>query len=445
MTMNKQQHKDWTEELPSRLEGLEAAPPEGLWEGIAAGVPALSGTKRRVLPLWVWMASASVAAAAAVLAVFLWPINPSEASPEAVYVASVVEEEPVERTAAETIIPEVVEEDDDCIEASEEVVVRMVKKEEAPSCIALRQTVDDSSTEVENNTEVSMEEQLEEALLTGSNLPSTDAGERPSSPEDKTASERAKAVSDHDRERFVNEDDFSPGTPPPFAVKKPYRRAVRLGLSSGQYLADNHISSSPGYGLPATGRMLAAPAPGVLAMVTRNQPSTTESRHAIPMRLALTLQIGLTPRWSVETGLAATTLDSRFTTTAGFSSVVTNRRSTYLGIPLSFHYKAWEWKRLSLYGALGGEYDQAVRTQTTQVTYSGETALDTKKDGHLLKDHSWSLSGAVGAQLRLWDSGLLFVQPGLAWHIPRGDDAPETAFTARPLIPEMTFGLRICL
>lgn len=398
-------NKDWTEGLASRLEGLEQTPPEGLWEGIAAGVPALSGKakRRRLIPLWGWYAAASLAAASLVAGVLLYPSVPGDERVEIVAVESGQNIAVVDSTEAEESLPE---------EAQETEPVKVLRQSKETA----KQAYVEPVKEPEEPQVVVIEQEESKPVTEPSSLP------------------------EEDMVIFVNEDDHNP------SASLPAKHVTRLGISSGQYLAFNGTTTNTGFGIPSTPRMMAPGKGGVSPMmVARNQHSTTESRHAIPYRFGATLEYGFSPRWSLESGLFVTLLDSRFTTTSGITEAVTNRRSAYLGIPLSLHYKAWEWKRLSLYGAIGGEYDHAVRSWATHTTTSGGHVIEETKDRDLVKDHSWSLNLSGGAQLLLFEQGLLFVQPGVSWHIPRGDDAPETAFTAHPLTPELTFGIRIKL
>ena len=450
-------YKDWTEELPSRLEGHEATPPEGLWEGIAESVPALGGKKpRRIIPLWGWYAAASLAAAAVLLAVFLWPVSP-DLTPAASDMASLRESSPEPDAAeADSVIPEVEEIPAVSIVPSEPSARKALLAESRtvtpPSAFPLYE--DAVLAEPEMETEPA-EQQTPAISPADASVQEEAASPLPDRSDKMVAEEKtredngdAARTTGQDRSISVNEDIVSPHTTPgdvPILKARSGDR-VRLGISTGQFLADNSIRTTNGFGLPGPAPRMSAPGSGLTpSMVTRNQPSTTDTRHAIPMRFALTLQIGLTPRWSLETGLAATVLDSRFTTTSGATTQVENRRSTYLGVPLSLHYRIWDWKPLSVYGAFGGEYDVAARTRTSRTTSSGDVVLDAENDQALVKDHSWSLNGSVGIQYELWSKGLFFIQPGISWHFPRDDGAPETAFTARPLTPEMTFGLRIRL
>ena len=83
---------NWTDKLPSLMEGYQEVPPEGLWDAVQAGVAS------PIVPWWPW--AAGLAAAAVVLAVFLWRPMPSAIPADAPFGLLTV---PAERLADVTL------------------------------------------------------------------------------------------------------------------------------------------------------------------------------------------------------------------------------------------------------------------------------------------------------------------------------------------------------
>ena len=234
---------------------------------------------------------------------------------------------------------------------------------------------------------------------------------------------------------------------------KPTTR-LQAGLTATGYFSQLASTSSTGVGIPSNpGNRLSmmqtkasgGPGTGYAApssMLSRNKASTTDANHYQSAKLALTLKLNLDYRWGIETGVVSSTLRSEFNTTAGSSRTVSERSIVYLGIPLFVNYNVFEWKRLSMYLNAGPMYEFTTRTSLQTRSYVGSSLTDSNFDYTLYKDSKWSLNASAGLQLRIFDHGALFVQPGVSYHF-KDDSALETFYTEHPASYNVTFGYRI--
>ena len=217
---------------------------------------------------------------------------------------------------------------------------------------------------------------------------------------------------------------------------------LRLALRTEGCLSPSQTLTSAGYGLPASSATL--PGGISLRMLNRNQASTSESVHSQSARVSLGVQYAFLPRLAVETGLSLTTLHSTTTTETGTAQSSSMRRMQYLGVPLMLHFDALEWWRLGFYLQAGPMYEWCIGTQTTEISGLGERLLDDTQSKQRVEDGIWSLQTAAGVQLRLFQHGALFVQPGFSWHFP-GTGTVENYYTTHPAAFSLSFGFRFLL
>ncbi len=395
---------EWTDQLPSLMEGHQEAPPEGLWDAVQAGV---SRPKR----IWwgPWVAGLAVAAAV-VLAVFLWK-PASSPLPIASSQRFDVPEVPEADVPVPTLIPEEPE-------ARMEAPVKAVYSPQKP--------------------EPRMEPE-----------PWTDTPFEPVYPpqEPEPGVEIESSV---EPEPGVEPEVWPEPELWPEEAPKPRKAGhVLVTLSStGSLLAQNGVTSK-GYGIPYNPGMLdytpvTTKATITPQMLSRNRESTTEARHRQLFRVSLGVNYGFAPRWSLGTGVSYTILRSDYTTLSGTTEIRTTRDMYYLGVPMNLQFQLLEWKRLGLYLNAGPMVEAAVGARVETRSFVSGQAISTLVEQAPCRDWRWSLRAGAGAQLRLFRGGSLYVQPGLSWHIP-GNSNMESVYTARPLAFELDFGFRFYL
>lgn len=410
-------NKNWTDQLPDLLQEFQESAPEGLWDAVQSGL----AQRRRQRVAW-WISGAVAAAAAVVLAVFLWPAAPS--------VTLVPGEEQVAQATPETVVlPETVPEMPEAPAAPETPVTKAaarpaVASQVAPEIAPVAEPVAEPATVPE--TAPVMEEPATEPVAVPATRPEAEPATTPAT---KPAAEQAPQPVVIPLEQQIRRRSAAGG-------------GLRLALRTEGCLSPSQTLTSAGYGLP----MSSATLPGgiSLRMLNRNQASTSESVHSQSARVSLGVQYAFLPRLAVETGLSLTTLHSTVTTETGTAQSSSVRRMQYLGVPLMLHFDALEWWRLGFYLQAGPMYEWCIGTQTTEISGLGERLLDDTQSKQRVDDGIWSLQTAAGVQLRLFQHGALFVQPGFSWHFP-GTGTVENYYTTHPAAFSLSFGFRFLL
>ena len=422
---------DWTDRLPELLEGYTEVEPEGLWDAVQAGI---EPKKRRIAAAWWYSGGALLAAAAIVAVVLLWPVRPS--TDVSLVPGDVVADLP------ETVVEEAPED-------GEVPALAIAGQDRVPSGAIASRGCNGRGP----------------ALLGGVSERQAEEGTAVLPAEEGTSTESTDATTDgnvqNEPETHIEaETHVTPETHvvpieriKPKVRRKPTTR-LQAGLTATGYFSQLASTSSTGVGIPLNpGSRLsmmqtkASGGPGTgyavrSSMLSRNKASTTDANHYQSAKLALTLKLNLDYRWGIETGVVSSTLRSEFNTTAGSSRTVSERNIAYLGIPLFVNYNVFEWKRFSMYLNAGPMYEFTTRTSLETRSYVGSSLTDSNFDYTLYKDSKWSLNASAGLQLRIFDHGALFVQPGVSYHF-KDDSALETFYTEHPASYNVTFGYRI--
>lgn len=392
----------WTDKLPSLMEGYEEAAPEGLWEGVSAGV----APKRRWAVAW-WVGGSLAAAAAVALVVFLW--RPEQSERALVPEATLAEAVTVLEDAPE-VIPEVVP----------EVVPQVVKP--------LQQKV--IQTVPETPIVAPAEEPVEE--------PKTK--EEPAKEQPKTTVPETKPATQNTTVDVFSSIGQSP-------KPKKHDSKIQVTLGTGGFLANASGGTTRGYGIPYNPGMpmttltKAGGEPITVPMLGRNRESTTQSSHRQSVKLNIGISYSFAPRWSVGSGVTYTVLRSEYTTDSGNTVSKATRQLHYLGIPLNLQFMVFEWRELGIGVNAGGMWETAVGSRLNKMEYVGDELASESQEFPGVKDQRWSINGGVSLQYQLFRYGAIFVQPGVSWHIP-GNNEVESYYTVHPVAFDFTLGYR---
>ena len=431
----------WTDRLPNLMEGHTEAEPEGLWDAVQAGI---SPRKRRVAAGW-WYAAGSLAAAAAVvLAVFLWPRQ------NAIQDGSPV---PGDRLVENSVdVPEVsgganITEGETPIAGEQNEAETHTETTQTPLGGQKRPVLHTQSlpAPVQGQNDPETHPEGAEKQVQGQDSPDSPLNndEKPARKDDAETSPQKTTGSQMES---IPEEWLRPVTVP---SKQKKSGKVQLSVTSGGLLAQAGTINRNGFGLPDTpsggNGPAAAPMP-LFSSVHRNKASKTEARHWQNFRVGLLANYAFSERWSLESGLQYTSLQARVTTESGNSSVVTDTRFNYLGIPLNVQFKPLEISQFSVYLSAGPMYEFLLNGRERSQTFAGGLlSFEDEPQALDLKDHRWSLNAGVGLQWQPFRFGAFFVQPGVSWHIPGNEDAPETFYSTRPVAFDLIFGVRVLL
>lgn len=178
-----------------------------------------------------------------------------------------------------------------------------------------------------------------------------------------------------------------------------------------------------------------------------NREVTTRVKHQTPLQLGLSVNIPLTGRWSLGTGLTYTRLATDITSGSDASYSLTEQRLHYVGIPVQVRFTALASRWADLYVSAGGMLEKCVYgVQTTSLYvndfYKSQTSSDPQHVGRGL----WqaSLGASAGVQLNLTPSVGLYFEPGFTWYPSDGSSLYNIRHD-KPCQFTMQGGLRLTL
>lgn len=167
----------------------------------------------------------------------------------------------------------------------------------------------------------------------------------------------------------------------------------------------------------------------------------TEYKHRLPVRIGLNVAYRLTDRLSVESGVSYTRLssDMKDGTKDNYSSG--SQKLDYIGVPLNVKYRAFAYRRLSLYASAGLLTEKCVSGKAThEYVISGEKK---KRETEDVAAKPWQLSvnAALGAQFDVLSNVGVYVEPGVSYYFD--DRSPlSTIYKEKPLNFNLNLGVR---
>ena len=167
----------------------------------------------------------------------------------------------------------------------------------------------------------------------------------------------------------------------------------------------------------------------------------TEYKHRLPVRVGINVAYRLTDRLSVESGVSYTRLssDKKDGTKDNYSSG--SQKLDYIGVPLNVKYRAFGYRRLSVYASAGLLTEKCVSGKTThEYVISGEKKKHEAED---VAEKPWQLSvnAALGAQLDVLRNVGVYVEPGVSYYFD--DRSPlSTIYKEKPLNFNLNMGVR---
>lgn len=167
----------------------------------------------------------------------------------------------------------------------------------------------------------------------------------------------------------------------------------------------------------------------------------TEYKHRLPVRVGINVAYRLTDRLSVESGVSYTRLssDMKDGTKNNYSSG--SQKLDYIGVPLNVKYRAFGYRRLSVYASAGLLTEKCVSGKTThEYVISGEKKKHEAEDV-AAKPWQLSVNAALGAQFDVLRNVGVYVEPGVSYYF---DDRStlSTIYKEKPLNFNLNLGVR---
>jgi len=167
------------------------------------------------------------------------------------------------------------------------------------------------------------------------------------------------------------------------------------------------------------------------------EPIKTEAHHNMPIKAGVSLSYRLSPRWSVQTGLAYSYLSSNITTSYINHTEELKQRLHYIGVPLTASYTVIGNDHWTAYLTAGGMVEKLVKGQTK------DSNTDEVSD---ISEHrlQWSVKAAVGAAYHVSQLISVYVEPGVS-HYFDNHSGVVNVYKDRPTTFTLDMGLRLDL
>lgn len=169
---------------------------------------------------------------------------------------------------------------------------------------------------------------------------------------------------------------------------------------------------------------------------------TETTRHKMPVIIGLSLSKPLTSRWSIETGVRYSFMESVFRSESKLSERRVNQQIHYIGILLKFNYRIYSVGGFSLYGQGGGALDIPVSGQQSVRTLSIEMPSPEIDNRHIHAPLQWSVEGGLGIQYHFTPKVSIFAEPSVHYYFNPGGEI-KTIRQEKPFEFTLPVGLRL--
>lgn len=413
----------WTQRLRDHLADIEAPVPDDLWEKIEARLPkeVASPTPKkeaRIVPLWARWAAAAVIVGGLVI---LWNVKSGMWNENSLLSSK---SETTKKTSAEKT-PALMKSEKSEESESSESIEQGVK---APALLA-EEIPMESEKKVEETplVPVSSEEKPNEPILSVSSEEKSNESIQPISSE-KKPNDSEKSPENVIRElnqkiAAYKQRRSGSATINLYASNGFGNQSYRNGVLMSQELLSNYDY----YRNPDSHGTRVGNSPVYLANHEERQ------NFYQPISFGLSVNIPISSKFSVSTGVVYTRLSSDFTSIANSLVYERQQKLHYVGIPLTVQYNVWQWHGLNVYATAGGQADFNVKAYMT--TEGTETKLE--------KDNlQWSVNAALGVQYNFIPQLGIYVEPGIKHYFNNGSHI-QNYFKHRPTNFNLQIGLRL--
>ncbi len=453
--------EDWLNRIRRSQADFTEPEPDGLWEGIEAGLEAADRTRaagtatagtaveeptvsRRRSPLLWWAAAAAAAAAALVLflAVPGRETAPGDASPvpPSKLPLAVVEESPDRNSPAEPVTDRLLA----CSEPS--------SSQKSTPADAVAEPKGGSGRETPEGTPAEVAAETADGAGRDSGKQTIEDGQRPAKDEQRAYGDGHRHIKD---EQQPSGDEQWPAE-----AEKPARRSRGSGFAVG-LLASNVAGSRSTsseyaalYGSTVTRQIhgfseTAADFPdsqGYAGVMQSNADNEISSniKHFQPVQVGVSISYSFTDRLSLESGLTYSCLISDISSGTQSGNYDIRQTLHYVGIPLNLRYDFLKFNKFSLYVSAGGQVEKCVAGKTRTDYFVDGKKISSENGGITVKPLQWSVNAHVGAQYSFNRIVGLYLEPGAAWYFNNGSPV-NCIYGERPFNFSLRAGLRFSL
>lgn len=162
--------------------------------------------------------------------------------------------------------------------------------------------------------------------------------------------------------------------------------------------------------------------------------------HQRPITLQILLNRQLSKRFSIETGLSYTQLNSTITTGSTQAFIQEKQHLRYLGLPIRLGWLWYSKAHLSLYSSAGTMLELPIHS-TVDVNHISNGINTFQKESPLKVKNQWSTSLGFGLQYNFTPHLGLYLEPNLQYFFDDGSDL-KSYRTEHPLQITLPLGIR---
>lgn len=372
--------------LRSKLYNIESTPPPFDWNRLELK----AAPTRKVIKWWGYVAGTAVAA----VILMLLMLRPTEETMTAPIIIS--KDQPTDTHTIEHTIPEPIV-----------VEPKIVAKTDAVSI--MKQFIKKEDSEQLNNLTI-----LNEPVLANKDA---EVSNEPTIAQATPSYQKSKEEAIHPLDKLAMEEESSS------------LQSDRLGdrESRMSWLVGINGGSSGGLSTAETGARMSNSAllKGGLAEIDKSnilntKVNTVRLQHDIPLSFGLTVRKSIAPRWAIESGLSYTYMRSQGRM-EGIMPYTVRQYLHYIGVPVSVNYTILEYKRFSIYAAVGGTVERCVSAQRI-TTFDEKSVPDQEINDRLpINDFDYSLNAKVGASLDFADHVGMYIEPTANYYFSNDD------------------------
>ena len=182
---------------------------------------------------------------------------------------------------------------------------------------------------------------------------------------------------------------------------------------------------------------------GVMQSNSNNEISSTVKNWQ-PIQVGVSVAYSFTDRLSIESGLTYSCLISDLSSGTPLGNYAIRQTLHYIGLPLALRYDFLKIKGFSLYASAGGQMEKCVDGKTRTDYFVDGKKVSSENGRIMVEPLQWSVNAYVGAQYSFNRLVGLYVEPGAAYYFRNGSPV-NCIYSERPFNFSLRAGLRFSL
>lgn len=182
---------------------------------------------------------------------------------------------------------------------------------------------------------------------------------------------------------------------------------------------------------------------GVMQSNSSNEISSTVKNWQ-PIQVGVSVAYSFTDRLSIESGLTYSCLVSDLSSGTPSGNYDIRQTLHYIGLPLALRYDFLKIEGFSLYASAGGQMEKCVAGKTRTDYFVDGKKVSSENGRIMVEPLQWSVNAYVGAQYSFNRLVGLYIEPGAAYYF-RNSSPVNCIYSERPFNFSFRAGLRFSL